>query len=176
MAAEYYPPGAFYFAVSILGSGTALSVLTDIDASFQEVSGIEAKAGVEEVVEGGENRFVHRLPRPASYSNLVLKRGVVTRTSFFADWFGQTVGSGLSLPILTQNVVVSLLGSEGTPLIAWIFVNAWPVRWEVGPLDSMDNKFLVETLELSYNYFERFNLGSGLSAATKLAQEASRLA
>lgn len=176
MADEYYPPGAFYFAVSILGSGTALSVLTDIDASFQEISGIQAEFGVEEVAEGGENRFVHRLPLPAKYSNLVLKRGVVTKTSFLAEWFGQTVGSGLSLPILTQNVLVNLLGPEGTPLIAWIFVNAWPVRWDVGPLDSMDNKVLIETLELSYNYFERFNLGSGLSAATKLAQVVSRLA
>ena len=176
MAAEYYPPGAFYFAVSILGSGTALSVLTDIDASFQEVSGIQAEAGVEEVTEGGENRFVHRLPRPAKYSNLVLKRGAVTKASFFAEWFGQTVGSGLSLPILTQNILVSLLGPEGIPLIAWIFVNAWPVRWEVGPLDSMSNKLLIETLELSYNYFERINLGSELTAATKLAQAASRLA
>jgi phage tail-like protein len=159
MADEYYPPGAFYFTVTLLGSGTALSVLTDIDASFQEVSGIQAEFGVEEVTEGGENRFVHRLPLPAKYPNLVLKRGVVTRASFLATWFGLTVGSGLSLPIITQNVVVSLLGADGFPRIAWIFVNAWPVRWEMAPLDSQDNKILVETLELSYNYFQRFNLG-----------------
>ena len=63
MTDEYYPPGAFYFSVQVLGSGTALSVLTGIDASFQEASGIQAEFGVEEVTEGGENRFVHRLPR-----------------------------------------------------------------------------------------------------------------
>jgi len=159
MADEYYPPGAFYFTVTILGSGTALSVLTDIDASFQEVSGIQAERGVEEVTEGGENRFVHRLPLPTKYQNLVLKRGVVTKASFLAEWFGLTVGSGLSLPIVTQNVVVSLLGADGIPLIAWLFVNAWPVRWEMAPLDAQENKILVETLELSYNYFQRFNLG-----------------
>jgi phage tail-like protein len=179
MADEYYPPGAFYFAVDVLGVGTALTALTGfaaIDASFQEVSGFQAEFGVEEVAEGGENRFVHRLPLPAKYSNLVLKRGVVTKESILAEWFGQTVGSGLSLPIVTQNVLVRLLAPEGNiPLIAWIFVNAWPVRWDVGPLDSMDNKILTETLELSYNYFERFNLGSGLSAAVKMTEAVARM-
>jgi hypothetical protein len=40
----------------------------------------------------------------------------------------------------------------------------------------MDNKILVETLEFSYNYFERVNLGSALGAAAKLAQLAARFA
>ena len=30
---------------------------------------------IETVVEGGENRFVHRLPKPVKHPNLVLKRG-----------------------------------------------------------------------------------------------------
>ncbi len=175
MAAEYYPPAAFNFTVNILGSGTALSMLTGIDASFQEVTGIKAEFGVEEVAEGGENRFVHRLPLPARYSNLVLKRGVVTKDSVLAEWFGQTVGSSMSLPIITQNLLVTLLKPDGLPAMAWMFVNAWPVRWEVGALDSQRNEILVETLELAYNYFERFNLGSGLAAATRLAQAAARL-
>lgn len=175
MSEEYYPPGAFYFAVYILGSGTVFSLLTDIDASFQEVSGIQAEFGIEEVTEGGENRFVHRLPRPAKYSNLVLKRGVVTMDSVLAEWVGQTVGSGLALPIITQNLMVTLLGEDGFPMIAWFFVNAYPVKWDVAALNSEDNKVLTETMEFAYNYFERFNLGSGLSAVTKLAQVAARL-
>lgn len=175
MTDEYYPPGAFYFTVTVVGSMSALSLLTDIDASFQEVSGIEAQFDTEDVVEGGENRFVYHLPRPAKYSNLVLKRGVVTKDSFLAEWVGQTIGSSLSLPILPQNLLVTLLNEEGMPSIVWGFVNAFPLRWEVASLDSMDNKVLTETLEFSYNYFERLNLGSGASAAVKLAQFAARL-
>ena len=176
MSDEYYPPPGFHFTVKILGSGTALSLLTDVDASFQEVSGIEAQFDIEEVTEGGENRFVHRLPRPAKYSNLVLKRGVVTKDSFLAEWVGQTVGSGLSLPIIPQNIIVSLLDEDGDPTILWGFVNAYPIRWSVDPLNSMENKVLTESLEFSYNYFERLNLGSGLSVAVKIAQFAARLA
>jgi phage tail-like protein len=172
---DYYPPGAFYFSLAVIGSATALAALTQIDASFQEISGIRAELETEAVAEGGENRFVHQLPRAAKHANLVLKRGVVTRDSFIGEWVGQTIGSTLALPVLTQNLLVTLLNDDGFPLVAWGFANAYPVRCEVASLDALDNKILTETLELSYNYFERVTLGSGASVALKLAQLASRL-
>ncbi len=175
MAEPYYPPGAFYFSVSVLGSASLLAAASGMDSSFQEVSGIEARWETEDVTEGGENRFTHRLPKPAKYSNLVLKRGVVTRDSFLAEWFGLSVGSGLSLPIIPQNLLVTLLNADGLPMVAWGFINAWPLRWVVSPLSSQENRILTETLELSYHYFERVNLGSPASVAIKLAQLTSRL-
>ena len=45
----------FYF-------GLAISRSTGSDVGFQEVSGLSAEIGVEEVVSGGENRFKYRLP------------------------------------------------------------------------------------------------------------------
>jgi phage tail-like protein len=173
---DYYPPGAFYFSLAVIGSATALAALTQIDASFQEISGIRVEFETETVVEGGENRFVHQLPRAAKHGNLVLKRGVVTRDSFIGEWVGLTIGSTLALPVVTQNLLVTLLNDDGFPLIAWGFANAYPVRCEVGSLDALDNKVLTETLEFSYTYFERVTLGSGASVAVKLAQLASRFA
>src|SRR5262249_40645636 len=134
MTAAYYPPGAFHFSVRILGAGGAVAALTGSDASFQEITGMQAEQAVEEVAEGGENRFVHRLPRPAKYSNLVLKRGVVTGASFFTEWVGQSIGARLSLPVVTQNLLVTLLNESGTPTIAWVFVNAFPVKCDVESL------------------------------------------
>jgi phage tail-like protein len=176
MSDVYYPPPGFHFRVTVLGVGALMAELTGVDASFQEVSGIESKWETEDVAEGGENRFVHRLPRPASYSNLVLKRGLVYRDSFFAEWVGQTIGSGLSLPIVTQNLLVTLLNEKANPIVAWVFVNAWPVRWEVTGLDSMRNEVATESLEFSYNYFERLNLGGAVSALLKLGSLALKYA
>jgi phage tail-like protein len=175
-ADPYYPPPGFYFRVTVLGAGALVAEATGVDASFREVSGITAEFDTEPVAEGGENRFVHRLPRPASYPPLVLRRGVVTRDSFFAEWVGQTVGSRLVLPIIPQHLLVTLLDAEGDPLVAWGFVNAWPLRWETDALDSMSNEVLTETMEFSYQYFERLTLGGGLSAGVKLAQLAASLA
>jgi len=171
----YYPPPGFYFSVSVLGSGTAAAALTAIDSSFQEVSGIETEFGVEEYAEGGENRFVHRLPKQAKYPPLVLKRGVVTTDSALGEWVGATIGSSLSLPIIPQNLLVMLLGPSGDPLIAWGFANAYPLKWKTRPLNSTENAVLTESLEFSYNYFVRTTLGSSLSLAVGLTQLAASL-
>jgi phage tail-like protein len=176
MSNASYPLPAFHFRVTVLGAGAAMAAVTGADASFREISGIEARFDVEEVAEGGENRFVHRLPRPARYSDLVLSRGVVSRLSFFATWAGATIGSPLSLPIVPQNLMVSLLDGEGWPTVAWVFVNAWPLRWEISSMDSMANEVLTERMEFSYNYFERFNLGGSAAAVASLAQIAARYA
>lgn len=150
----YYPPGAFYFSVTTMGAG-ATSGGTEIDASFQEVSGIKAEFETQTVVEGGENRFAWRLPKNVKYPNLVLKRGAVAKGSALGDWVVATLGSGLATPIVPKDLMVTLLDSKGTPLIAWTFVRAWPLRWELAALTSTENKVLIETLEFSYNYFNR---------------------
>src|SRR4051794_34203464 len=148
---NYYPPGAFYFSVNVIGALGVASLVTGIDNSFEEVSGITAEFEVEEIAEGGENRFKYRLPTQAKYSNLVLKRGVVTVDSFLAEWCGQTIGASLALPIVPQNILVTLLNESGIPTIAWGFSNAWPVKWEISNMNAQDNKILTETLEFSYN-------------------------
>jgi phage tail-like protein len=95
------------------------------------------------------------LPKQVRYSNLVLKRGAVALGSVLNVWLTATLNSGLALPIVTQDLIVMLLDRNGLPLITWTVVGAFPVRWELAPLSSEDNKVLIETLELSYNYFFR---------------------
>jgi len=172
----YYPPPKFYFSVSVLGSGTAAAAVTPIDSSFQEVSGIEAEFGVEEVAEGGENRFSHRLPKQAKHPPLVLKRGIVTKDSVLGEWVAATVGSTLSTPIIPQNLLVLLLAADGNPLVAWGFSNAWPLKWTTASLNSTENDVLTESLEFSYSFFVRTTMGSGLSVGVSLAKLATSLA
>jgi phage tail-like protein len=157
-ATGYFPPPAFYFTVAVAGTGTALQAMSVADASFQDISGIEAKLETESVSEGGENRFAHALPTVTKSPNLVLKRGYVTKPSFLSEWAAQTVGSTLSVPILTQTLVVMLLGADGIPMVAWNFDRAWPVRWVTGPFDSQKNEILTELLEFSYATVTRMPL------------------
>lgn len=158
MVGVYCPPPAFAFTVMVAGSGTALQLSSMADASFQEVSGLEAKIELESVKEGGENRYVHQLPSQSSSPNLVLRRGYVTRPSFLAEWAAQTVGSTLTQPILTQTLVVMLLGPERVPLAAWNCDRAWPVRWVTGPFDAMKSEVLTEVLEFATTTITRMPL------------------
>ncbi|HEX6181118.1 MAG TPA: phage tail protein, partial [Chitinophagaceae bacterium] len=67
---SYYPLVGFHFKVEFSGVGNS-----DNDTRFQEVSGLTAEIGTEELQVGGENRFSYRLPTRARFGNLVLKRG-----------------------------------------------------------------------------------------------------
>ncbi|MQP66370.1 phage tail protein [Niveispirillum sp. SYP-B3756] len=158
----YYPVPGFRFTVVVAGTGTPLQLASRADTSFEEVSGLDAQIETEPLKEGGENRFVYQLPSQTKSPNLVLKRGYVTAPSFLSEWAAQTVGSSLSLPILTQSLVVMLLGENGWPLVAWNVANAWPVRWVTGPLNAQENKVLTEILEFSCTYITRVPLNEQL--------------
>lgn len=151
-ASTYYPPPAFYFSVKVLTDRS------ERDTYFQEVSGINTKLTTEDLQEGGENRFKHKLPNPPDYGELVLKRGLLTSTQPLFTWCMDTIQGDFSKQIQTKAIKVSLLGvgpsgDLGESLKEWDFVNAWPISWELSPLNSQENKITVETLKFSYNYF-----------------------
>lgn len=143
-----YPAGAFYFTLSFPD-------LTNVsETSFSEVSGFSMEMTTEEIQEGGENRFKHKVPNGTKYPNLILKRGFVSASSNLAQWCQETISGGLAETIVPKTIVVSLKNNKDTILKKWNFANAWPVKWETSELNSMNNTYVIETLEFAYSYFE----------------------
>lgn len=90
----FYPPLGFTFAVQILGNS---SIATSLAAAFQEVSGLNAEMKTENIVEGGENRYSHKVPsRINNDGTLVLKRGLIVASSDFGDWCRDHFSQGLN--------------------------------------------------------------------------------
>ncbi len=141
----YYPSVAFYFSVVVNGEAM----------SFNEVSGISIEKGVEEIAEGGENRFAHRLPKSAKYQNLVLKRGFVADGSMIIKWCKATISDGLSSAISTKTITVKLLDEKAKPLVSWTFYDAYPIKYSVSDFRSQNNMLAIESMEFAYSYFER---------------------
>lgn len=141
-----YPWPAFHFKVVF----DPRSLI--FDTSFQEVSGIGSEIETEPLVEGGENRFVHQLPKGVKHPNLVLKRGLAGRTSQLVRWCLAALEGGLSKPIEPQMVFVMLMNEKSIPLAIWSFANAYPVHWETEGLNSMKNDLAIEKIELVYSY------------------------
>lgn len=137
-------PVSFYFKLSFKGD----------DAAFQEVSGISKDLQLEEVVGGGENRFKYRLPSTTTSQNLVLKRALIGKGSKLVDWCAATMDSGLSVPIETHDVTVSLLDANGNASMSWMFYNAYPVKYSISDLRSQDNSLVIESMELAFTYFD----------------------
>ncbi len=141
--ADFYPPAAFMFAVTVAGiTGTN-------EGSFQEVSGLKASIAFEEIKEGGENRFTHRFPKPPTFQNLILKRGMLTGSPL-VKWATETFKLFTFTP---KDVTVRLLDAEQNILASWNFVNAYPVNYQVADLKAQENSIALETLELAYDYF-----------------------
>ena len=118
--------------------------------SFQEVSGLSAQLNAMELQEGGENTFTHRLPNPAKYGNLTLKRGMIEDDDLI-EWVRDAIENFEFSP---KQVFVKLLDANGQPLKTWSFEYAYPVKWNVSNFNSTANALAIETLELTYQKFK----------------------
>ncbi len=139
---------SFYFSLSF-GADTSST-----DAAFQEASGLSKEINMDDVVEGGENRFKYRLPTTTTFPNLVLKRGMTLETSALIDWCADVLDKGMSTTVTTKNVLLNLLNSKGQTCKSWTFNSAYPVKWSGAELTADKNAIFIETIELAYQYFE----------------------
>lgn len=142
-------PTAFHFAVRFAGQGK------DVDASFQEVSGIGPSMDVEPYQEGGENRFQHQLPKAVKYQRLALKRGMAPVDSKLAKWCKDTLEGGLAVALKPGDIEVHLLDGQGETIRQWSFANAYPVSWSVDPFVATKNELAIEKIELAYAWSQR---------------------
>jgi phage tail-like protein len=149
MAGDGYQPSAFYFKVAFAATA-GMS-----DTSFQEVSGIGSELETEPYVEGGENRYVHQLPKSVKHPRLVLKRGVATMTSPLVLWCRSIFEGDFAEPIKPMSMTVSLMNENKVPVRVWSFSNAYPVNWDVENFNSTKNEVAIEKIELSYNTSSR---------------------
>lgn len=142
--ALYTPPVGFHFRVEFDLPGAG-----DADIRFREVSGLSMELEEETFNEGGENRFSHKLPVRGRYSDLVLKRGLLTDTGVRA-WIEDAVQN---LVIAPTTLWVTLLNDTHEPLQTYTVTGAWPKKWSISDLSAENSDIVVETLELAYQTF-----------------------
>lgn len=145
----YYPPVGFFFKVQIDG-------LPDGESEFQEVTGLSATIETQQIVEGGENRFVHQLPLRVKSEKLVLKRGLKV-SSALQDWCRKAIEEFSFSP---KDIHVFLLdpgaaNPNDNILMSWHVIHAYPLKWSVSAFNAMENNLAIETIELQYNHFTK---------------------
>lgn len=141
------PPfaGQFVFTVDGLTIGT-----------FLEVSGLSVQIDTEELVEGGQNQFTHKLPKQMKWPNLVLKRGITEADTLF-EWFAKCSGDGLESAgnkIERRHGSVQLKDSTGTVVRRWDFTEAFPVKWSGPKLAATSKDLATEELEVCHCGFK----------------------
>lgn len=122
---------------------------------FTEVSGLEVSVAVEEVAEGGENGFVHKLPGRMSWPNVRLTRGV-TQNDHFLAWLNKSSGEGFGAAknkLGRTTVAITMTGLDGTRLRTWELEGAFAVSWTGPRFASSSSEMLTEELEIAHHGF-----------------------
>ncbi|WP_257670740.1 phage tail protein [Parapedobacter tibetensis] len=159
-----YPPVGFHFLVAF-----ELFPQTPNDFRFQEVSGLDMTMTTETITEGGQNRFVWELPVRAKYSDLVLKRGMFIGSGILM-WCKNAFENFVFEPV---NIMIALLNDNHVPIQAWYVVNAIPKQWAVSAFDAERSTVVVESITLSYQYFNIISVDSLFSAAGSFSASVS---
>ena len=138
---------------------TSATFLFEVDGveigRFMEVRGLEVTVETEELHEGGQNSFTHRLPGRMTWPNIVLKRGV-TQNDTLLEWLNKSSGEQFAAngnKLQRSTAAVTLIGPSGTRLRSWEFDGAFPVKWTGPNFAVASSDMAVEELEITHHGF-----------------------
>ena len=158
-------------AASASNTATTIVVSTltnNIDAGFNECSGLDMTLDVEEYMEGGVNDRVHKFPSRMQWAKLSLKKGVMVDKALWKWLYGFAEGK-----VVRKDGLISLLDAEGAPHTVWIFRRGLPVRYAGPSLNAQQNQIAVETIEIDHEGLELVSGASGLAQAVQAVQGAA---
>jgi phage tail-like protein len=126
--------------------------------AFTEVSGLQVEieqGDTESIKEGGQNEYIHKLPGRMKWPNLVLKRGVTADNNLF-DWFKKSSGEGFegNRGSLDRTLAaLAMVDGQGEVLRAWVFYDAFPVKWTGPKFAATSSEVATEELEIAHHGF-----------------------
>jgi phage tail-like protein len=120
-------------------------------AAFTEFTLPNLQVETQEIKEGGQNTYVHKLPVRVSPGTVTLRHGI-TRNSQLLEWYLQVLYGDISSA--TRQVTVTMYDVEFYPLITWNFRSAYPVKWTGPTLKASENAVAIEAIEFVHHGFE----------------------
>jgi len=140
------PPfvGKFIFKIGTLQIG-----------AFTEVTGLGVSIDVEELMEGGQNAYTHKLLGRMRWPNIVLKRGLTDSNALFT-WLLKFSGDGFNgaaNKIKPETGSISVLTPKGDPFRTWSLIDVKPVKWTGPRLAASSRDLAIEELEVCHSGF-----------------------
>lgn len=132
----------FRFSVSIDGINYA---------AFTECTLPSLQLETDEVKEGGQNAYAHKLAKRVNAGSVTLKHGI-TKNRELLNWYLQVMQGDITNA--TRDVSIIVYDGTHTMLMTFTFRKALPVKWSGPSLKSSDSTIAIEELELAYHGFE----------------------
>jgi len=133
-------------------------------AAFRHAGPFRWTTKTKPIREGGNNRGFVNLVEPGEFAPLGLKKGLASGNNELFLWMKRihdTTGVGVK-PFMRANISIVLMNEKGSEVGRFNLYNAFPSKYELGQLDGKTNEIAIESLDITFDYFE-FNAG-GLMA------------
>ncbi len=124
-----------------------LEIENRVVGHFKECSGIKNTTEVVEVVEGGVNYRVHKLPGQTRWENITLRYGS-SPDSYLLDWRNEVLQDQFKG---RRNGSIVLMANDMTELRRYSFMKAWPVSYEGPSIKADSSDLAVESIEIAHS-------------------------
>lgn len=125
---------------------------SQISASFTECDGLNVQIKKESFFEGGVNEQQRILLSQAEFSDVTLKRGMSSDSTFW-DWLNSLLsmrGLDQGLQKHRRNINILLFNQAGETMQSWTLIGAVPIGWRSSGLQADSSSVAIEELILTY--------------------------
>lgn len=120
-------------------------------AAFTECKLPALQVETEDIMEGGQNEYIHRLPKRVKAGSITLRHGI-TKDGALLEWYLQVLSGDIKKA--TRTVTVVMYDSKLDPIARFTFRNAYPIKWSGPTLKTEGKALAIEELELTHHGFE----------------------
>lgn len=120
------------------------------NAYFTECKLPNFQVETQDIKEGGQNTFTHKIPVRVNPGPITLRHGV-THGSDLLKWYLQVLSGDMENA--TRQVTVYMTDITGQPLMTWNFRHAYPTKWSGPTLKTDDNSVAIEEIEFVFHGF-----------------------
>jgi phage tail-like protein len=125
-------------------------------SGFSTCSELSVEVGKVEYWEGGR-LIPHKSPGRMTFADVTLERGA-TRDRELYNWLNEVVqvasGLGLVDNRYKRNLDIVQQDRDGSTMRRWSLYSAWPVKLVAGAWDASSDEALIESVSLTYDYWE----------------------
>jgi phage tail-like protein len=132
--------GRFNFKVEIEGITVG---------AFMDVVGLESTTDMIEFNDG-DSLYVRKRPGITKCSNIILRRGFVDTDELW-NWRKAVIDGNVE----RKSGSIIICGDDGSEIMRYNFFAAWPCRWKLSALRSIQSETLFEEIELAVEKIER---------------------
>ena len=119
-------------------------------SGFQKCSELSVEVASVQYFEGG-SLIPNKSPGRLTFSDVTLERGATQDHELFVH-----MSSGLGLPAILYKRHLDIVQQDrdGTTLRRWSLAHAWPVKFVAGEWDNESDENVIESVTLTYDFFE----------------------